>query len=103
MADQVLPMIDMMEFKGKDTVKQTIAQNAKLQQYAMIALQLAAKYNPMLYAQMAQDMGIAPQMGAPAPSAPAGAADVKIAPDGRTGNAYLDKAYASAEGGSSPR
>ena len=103
MADQVLPMIDMMEFKGKDTVKQTIAQNAKLQQYAMIALQLAAKYNPMLYARMAQDMGIAPQMGAPAPSAPAGAADVKIAPDGRTGNAYLDKAYASAEGGSSPR
>lgn len=103
MADQVLPMIDMMEFKGKDEVKQTIAQNAKLQKYALLALQLAAKYDPMLYMQMAADMGMAPDMGAPAPAAPSGAGNVKIAPDSRTGNAYLDRAYASAEGGSSPR
>ena len=103
MADQVLPMIDMMEFKGKETVKQTVAQNAKLQKYLMLALELAAKYNPALYMQMAQDLGIAPEMGAPAPASSSKSVDVKVTPDGKTGNAYLDKAYASAEGGSTPR
>lgn len=106
MADQVLPMIDMMEFKGKDEVKEKIAENAKLQKYAMIALQLAAKYNPALYMQMAADMGIAPEMMAG--PAPQGGGDVgELSVDqgafGMTGNAYLDKARAAAEGGASPR
>jgi len=104
MADQVLPMIDMMEFKGKDEVKEKISMNAKLQKYAMIALQLAAKYNPMLYMQMAQDLGMAPQIGAgQAPQTNVGELGVDVGGFGMTGNAYLDKARMAAEGGSSPR
>lgn len=99
MADQVLPMIDMMEFKGKDEVKQKIAENAKLQKYLMLALQLAAKYNPALYMQMAADLGIEAQ----AEPIPAGGGNVKIQDESGSGNAYLDRARAAAEGGSSPR
>lgn len=106
MADQVLPMIDMMEFKGKDEVKEKISMNAKLQKYAMLALQLAAKYNPALYMQMAADMGIAPEMmagAAPQEGGDVGELSVDKGAFGMTGNAYLDKARAAAEGGSSPR
>ena len=99
MADQVMPMIEMMDFKGKDEVKQKIAENAKLQKYLMLALQLAAKYNPALYMQMAADLGLEAQ----AEPIPAGGGNVKIQDDSGSGNAYLDKARAAAEGGSSPR
>jgi len=106
MADQIMPMLEMMDFKGKDEVKQKVAENAKLQKYLMLALQLAAKYSPALYLQMAQDLGMDPaMMGGAAPEGGGGPVDL---PDdsiktAMTGNAYLDKAYAAAEGGSSPR
>lgn len=99
MADQILPMLEMMDFKGKDEVKQKVAENAKLQKYLMLALQLAAKYSPALYMQMAADLGIEQQ----AEPIPAGGGNVKIDDNSGSGNAYLDKARATAEGGSSPR
>ena len=109
MADQVLPMLDMMEFKNKQEVIRKISENAKLQKYLVLALELAKKYNPPLAIQMMLDLGMAPDMTVPAGGAeraPTTAGQVRaddVADGSSTGNAYLDKARAAAEGGSQPR
>jgi len=103
-ADQVLPMIDMMEFKGKDEVRKKIAQNAKLQQYMSIAIQLAAQYDPAMYAWMMQDLQINEPMVAPGSQSPAVAQRVGMETNPQSsGNAYLDKARQNASGGATPR
>lgn len=99
-ADMILPMIDMMDFKGKDEIRRRIAENAKLQKYMTIALQLAAQFAPQMYAQMLQDLQIDPTGGgAPTPMIPSAPMQM---PQDRT-NAFLDRSRESASGGTAPR
>lgn len=60
MADQVLMMLDMMEFDGKDGLMQKIAQNAtlfkKLIQYMQMALEFANAVRPDMVEAIAQDI-----------------------------------------------
>ena len=60
MSDQALMLLDMMDFDGKDELKQKVQQNGTiLQQMAMyqqIALQLAQQYDPMLAEQLANNI-----------------------------------------------
>ena len=102
-ADQVLPMIDMMDFKGKDEVRKKIAENAKLQKYMTIALDLASRYDPLLFQQMLQDLNIDPTGGNGGMASPKmpGTGHVGL-PEDQT-NAYLDRTRASASAGTSPR
>ena len=77
MTDQALMCLDLMEFDGKDTVTQKVAQNGtmhqKLIQYMQLALALAQRYDPQLAQQLSGDimqtMGGQPMAaaGAPAP------------------------------------
>lgn len=57
MADQAIMALDMMDFKGKDELKQKIQQQGTLLQalanVGQIALQLAAQYNPAVAEQLA--------------------------------------------------
>lgn len=100
-ADQVLPMIDMMDFKGKDEVRRKIAENAKLQKYMTIALDLASRYDPLLFQQMLMDLQVDPTGGGMASPKMPGTGHVGL-PEDRT-NAYLDRTRASASAGTSPR
>lgn len=99
MADQVLPMLRMMDFKGKDELIRKVEENAKLQNYKLLAFRLAEEYSPMLFQQMLAEEESG-GMSAGGGINPAKMANVSGA---GTGNAYLDKARASAEGGSAPR
>ena len=102
-ADQVLPMIDMMDFKGKDEVRRTIAQNAKLQKYMTIAIQLAAMYDPQLYAYMLQDLQIDPTGGgAPSPQMQSAGMPTPARQMDET-SAYLERTKNSVSGGATPR
>ena len=60
MVDQVLIMLDMMEFDGKDALMQKIAQNGtlfqKLLQYMQMAFAYAQQLDPMMAQQIAQDL-----------------------------------------------
>lgn len=60
MADQVLMMLDMMEFDGKDGLMQKIAQNAtlfkKLIQYMQMALEFANAVRPDMVEAIAKDI-----------------------------------------------
>jgi hypothetical protein len=55
--DQILMMLDGMEFKGKDELEDKVRQNGTmmdaLSQVGQIALQLAMKYDPMVAEQLA--------------------------------------------------
>lgn len=81
MTDQALMCIDLMDFDGKDSVTQKIAQNGtmfqKLTQYMQLALQLAAVAAPDMVQGLSNDimmtMGVQPQAAAaPAPSIASG-------------------------------
>lgn len=71
-ADQALMCLDMMDFEGKDSIMQKIAQNGtmydKLLQYMQLSLKLAQVAAPEYIQQIAMDMqnttGQPPQMGA---------------------------------------
>lgn len=67
MSDQVLACLQMMDFKKKDEVMQTVQANGtmyqKLVQYQQIALQLAQQVDPMLADKLAQ--GILQDSGQP--------------------------------------
>lgn len=77
-AEQALMCIDMMDFPGKDTLRQKIAQQAKMHQamikFMQLALSLAQRYEPgmvqvisqEIMAVMGQEAG--QQMGAQAPN-----------------------------------
>lgn len=58
--DQALMCLDLMEFDGKDTVMQKVAQNGtmyqKMVQYMQLALTLAAKAAPDMVAGLSQDI-----------------------------------------------
>ena len=60
MADQALMCLDMMEFDGKDSIMQKVAQNGtmfqKLLQYMQMALSFARMTDPMMAEQIAQDI-----------------------------------------------
>ena len=60
MVDQVLIMLDLMEFDGKDGLMQKIAQNGtmfqKLMQYMQLALAFAQEVRPDMVEAIAQDM-----------------------------------------------
>ena len=60
MTDQALMCLDLMEFDGKDTVQQKVAQNGtmyqKLVQYMQLALTLAAKAAPEMVQGLSQDI-----------------------------------------------
>ena len=60
LTDQTLMCLDMMEFDGKDTIMQKVAQNGtmfqKLQQYMQIALTLAQAVDPAMAETIAQDI-----------------------------------------------
>lgn len=60
MTDQALMCLDLMEFDGKDTVLQKVAQNGtmfqKLIQYMQLALTLAAKAAPDMVQGLSQDI-----------------------------------------------
>jgi hypothetical protein len=80
MADQALTCMEMMEFEGKDTIMQMVAQKAqlwqKLQQYMKMALQMAQQLDPMMAQTIAMD--ITRTLGGMPMAAPAGAADPKL-------------------------
>ena len=72
MTDQVLPVLDMMDFKGKEKVRQRIQQNGDmlqaLTQVGQIAVQLAQNYAPQILDQLTQMLqgigaGIGPVQG----------------------------------------
>lgn len=70
-ADQALMCLDMMDFEGKDSIMQKIAQNGtmydKLMQYMQLSLMLAQAAAPQYVQQIAMDMqnttGQPPQVG----------------------------------------
>ena len=77
MTDQALMCLDLMEFDGRDTVMQKVAQNGtmfqKLLQYMQLAMMLAQKADPAMAEQIAQEImammgggaamgGISPQL-----------------------------------------
>ena len=81
MTDQALMCLDMMEFDGKDSIMQKVAQNGtlmqKLMQYMQLLLMYAQHDNPMLAQQIMNDMAMMgggamgmPMMGGPAPQMP---------------------------------
>lgn len=81
MTDQTLMCLDMMEFDGKDSIMQKVAQNGtlmqKLIQYMQLLLMYAQQDNPMLAQQIMNDMAMMgggaigmPMMGGPAPQMP---------------------------------
>ena len=69
MAEQSLIAIDMMEFEGKDKVKQQIRENSMMMQQMQAMMQVIAQTDAMFpELQLAARAGLAePQMGAPAP------------------------------------
>ena len=78
MTDQALMCLDMMEFDGKDSIMQKVAQNGtlfqKLMQYMQMAFMFAQQTDPMMAMQIQQDMamvmgsaGGAAMMGGTAP------------------------------------
>lgn len=78
MADQAILALELMDFPGKDETLQKVMKNqqltAMLQQYMQLAMSLAAKYEPQMYAQLAgqqQQIGGAPQAVAPSNLDPA--------------------------------
>ena len=74
MADQALMCLEMMEFDGKDTIMQKIAENGqlwqKLQMYMQMALQMAQQLDPMMAQTIAMD--ITKTLGGTPMAAPAG-------------------------------
>ena len=60
MTDQALMCLDLMEFDGRDTVMQKVAQNGtmfqKLLQYMQLAMMLAQKADPAMAEQIAQEI-----------------------------------------------
>jgi hypothetical protein len=74
MADQALMCLEMMEFDGKDTIMQKIAENGqlwqKLQMYMQMALQMAQQLDPMMAQTIAMD--ITRTLGGTPMAAPAG-------------------------------
>jgi hypothetical protein len=62
MTDQTLMCLDMMDFDGKDSIQQKVAQNGtmfqKLVQYMQMAFMLAQSVDPMMAQQIAQDMAM---------------------------------------------
>ena len=69
MAEQSLIAIDMMEFEGKDKIKQQIKDNSALMQQVQAMMQVISEADMMFpELQLAARAGLAePQMGAPAP------------------------------------
>lgn len=88
MTDQALMCLDLMDFDGRDTVLQKVAQNGtmfqKLCQYMQLALQLAVTAAPDMVQGLSNDimltMGQAPKA---APAALSGAAPMPKDDDGR--------------------
>ena len=80
MADQAIMCIELMDFDGKDTVLQKIAQNGtmfqKLTQYMQLALMLCQQVRPDMMngiaADIQQTLGVAPTVGGGAVSMPQG-------------------------------
>ena len=69
MVDQALIVLDMMDFRGKDELRQKIQQQGTMQQtlmqVAQVAMALAQKYQPEMAQQLAGIMqGVAADMGA---------------------------------------
>lgn len=60
LVDQALMCLGMMEFDGKDSIMQKVAQNGtiyqKLLQYMQLAMQFAQQVNPMMAETIAQDV-----------------------------------------------
>lgn len=79
MVDQTLMCLDMMEFDGKDSIMQKVAQNGtmfqKLQQYMNLAMALAQKVDPAMAQSIAQDIMISMGGGG---AVPLGGADTQI-------------------------
>ena len=81
MTDQTLMCLDMMDFDGKDSIQQKVAQNGtmfqKLVQYMQMAFMFAQSVDPMMAQQIAQDMAMTTggamggvMMGGAAPNLP---------------------------------
>ena len=80
MADQALMCLEMMEFDGKDSLMQRIAEQAqlwqKLQQYMQLALTMAQQLDPMLAQTIAMD--ITQTLGGAPMAAPTGGEAPKL-------------------------
>ena len=78
-ADLVLPMLNMMEFEGKDELTQKISQNAEmfrqLQMFRKLALALTAKYEPTRLQDLVAGIGAGAPGQAPQPTAAVPQAD----------------------------
>jgi hypothetical protein len=88
MTDQALLLLDMMEFKGKDELRQKIKAQGTMQdtliKVAQIAMALAAKYDPAVAQQLAMVLqGVTMETGIALPAAGGGTAQGRIgqAPD----------------------
>ena len=112
MADQALSMLDMMEFKGKDTLRQKIAENGTMMQILqetqlqlVSALQMIDRQNGTNMA----DAYVAGQTGQAAPAATSGgSAKAGVETDSLGGmkrpeHALLEKAREEAQSAATPR
>ena len=76
MVDQALMCLEMMDFDGKDTIMQKVAQNGtmfqKLQQYMQLALAFAQQFRPDMVQGIANDFMMMSGGQAPAPMMGAG-------------------------------
>lgn len=92
-----LVCIDMMEFEGKDKVKQQIEQNSIfLQQFqgAMQLIQQQSMIDPM-FGQMAMQMGLLDPSQMPAPAPMGGQPQSNGSPEERASRNPLDNSYAA--------
>lgn len=99
---QSLSCLDMMDFDGKDDVRESIERNDMVMQTAMLALQMARRYEPALVPQIAQALGMPlPGMGAPSQGAPT----PQAAGDGTVGgeSKHMVDARAQAQEAHQPR
>jgi len=113
LADQALMLLDMMDFRGKDKVRQAIRNQGTMMdammQVAQIAMALAAKYEPaaaqqlgMVMQSMSADMGMNMQIpaGGGTPAALGGGADPLDKPQEPTENKIVARARERAQNAS---
>ena len=109
MTDQALMCLDIMDFEGKDTIMQKVAQNGTLQQklaqFMQLALALAQKHEPQLVPQLSQS--IMQVMGGGGAMAMGGADPKLFQADNVEGlqqkeHAFVEKSRAQSQNASQP-
>lgn len=103
-----LVCIDMMEFEGKDKVKQQIEQNSIMLQQFQSAMQLIQNQSMIdpAFGQMAMQAGLLDPTQMPAPQAPMAEPQTNGTPEERvesTGNSYADKIRQRSANAASPQ